>query len=77
VQAEIGEPRSGSGHLLQEDPSSSDQVRDEGMADDGGNAEGGLSKRSASMWNTQEKDSFMQCFKVLTIAPLSDRKWQS
>lgn len=64
VQAEIGEQRSESGHQLQEDRSSGDQVRDEGMAEDGGIAEGGLSKRSASMWNSEEKDGFMQCFKV-------------
>lgn len=71
MQAELrGEQRSGSGHLQQEDGGGGDQARDEGvMGEEGVASEGGLLKRSASMWSAEEKDGFMDCFKVAAPSP--------
>ena len=72
MQAEMGpEQAGGPGHLQQEDAGGggSEQARDEGgMGEDGVNGESAFSKRSASLWTPEEKDSFMQCFKVCHCA---------
>lgn len=59
------EARRGSGTLLPEEPAAGEQLREEPAVEEpSSGATDGLSRRSASMWTTDEKSSFLNCFKV-------------
>ena len=57
------EPRHGSG-MLAEEPTAGEQLREEPAVEDPAGAVDSLSRRSASMWTSDEKSSFLNCFKV-------------
>lgn len=57
--------QTGSGHMLAEEPAAAEQLREEpALEDSGSGAIEGLTRRSASMWTSDEKGSFLSCFKV-------------
>ena len=58
------EQRNGSS-MLAEEPTAGEQLREEPAVEDATGAVDSLSRRSASMWTSDEKSSFLNCFKVL------------
>ena len=58
------EQRNGSG-MLPEEPATGEQLREEPAVEEAAGAVDSLSRRSASMWTSDEKTSFLNCFKVL------------